>query len=415
MAPPPAEQPGLAAFEAPLQSLERLAKAQKTGEYVLATGSSEIHIYLQRGRFAWATDSRHPYEFLRHLQLHRQIDDQSIRHVIEVCRSERRPLGETLIEWKLATLDEVRASLQHQVLVAVRNAARATTGGSLFLARPQFHDYDERLTFGLHEILDALGPVSSPSPVPALPPNAARPVNLVAARIMAMAPSVANVRVFRDGHCTEDAPAGKGALRPSASLAQLVLSVDCDFAAIRTDTGSVVGAHLGERTFAFASIPTTQHYGQTIAALRYAGWTPPEHHRSKDRSTPTSWSVGDPACAPGLADMIEWDREMLAVVVADARGNVLQATGRATIERAQVSDWLVRRLLPFAALGANLGGEGDRHFGLGDAHTWAFGAHYGSDGHSAWLLIHRRTQQGLGWAGLNAELRLLGVNTRGGA
>ncbi len=409
----------MTAFEAPLQSLERLAAALKTGEYVLATGSSEIHVYLQRGRFAWATDSRHPYEFLRHLQLHRQIDDQSMRHVIEVCRSERRPLGETLIEWKLATLEEVRASLLHQVLVAVRNAARATAGGSLFLERPQFRDYDERLTFGLQDILDALGPPSSPSPVPVLPlpsTGPAKPAQLVAPRIMASAPGVANVCVFRDGECTEDQPAAKGAPRPSAALAQLVLSEGCDFAAIRTDTGSVVGAHLGESAaFAFASIPTTQHYGQTLAALRCAGWTPPEHHRSKDRPSPPSWSMGDPARAPGLAEMIDWDREMLAVVVADARGNVLHATGRATIEQSEVAGWLTRLLLPFAALGAHLGGEGDRHFGLGDGQCWAFGAHFGNEGHSAWLLIHRRTQQGLGWAGLNAQLRLLGVTTRGGA
>lgn len=404
-------------FEAPLVSLERLSADRKTGEYVLATGSSEIHVYLQRGRFAWATDSSRPYEFLRHLQLHRQIDDQSMRHVIEVCRSERRPLGETLIEWKLATLEEVRASLHHQVLVAVRNATRATSGGSLFLERPQFRDYDERLTFGLKEILDPLGPVSTPSPVPLpLPPEPAPAGRLVAPRIMGAAPGVANVCVFRDGERTEDQPPGKGALRPSLALAQLVLAQGCDFAAVRTDTGSVVGARLGDSAaFAFASIPSTEHYGQTLAALRSAGWTPPEHRRSKEQPRPPSWSIGDPARVPGLAEMIDWDREVLAVVVADAQGNILQGTGRATLSRTEVEGWLTRRLLPFAALAADLGGEGDRHFGLGDGQCWAFGARFGNEGHSAWLLIHRRTQQGLGWAGLNAQLRLLGVTTRGGA
>lgn len=128
----------------PVEELYRLARATANGELICAAMQLEIHVFLQAGRIAWATDSRHPFAFASHLQRIARIDPDTLRQVVEECRRERLPLGETLVEWGLASWDGVRTALAHQISLAVSQLATLELAQTLFLERA-FRDYDERL------------------------------------------------------------------------------------------------------------------------------------------------------------------------------------------------------------------------------------------------------------------------------
>jgi hypothetical protein len=406
----------VAVTEPVLRALERLMAQLKTGEFVLATPSSEVHIYLQRGRFAWATASAHPYEFRRHLQRRCHIDDETMREVIEFCRRERRPLGETLVAWNLATVEDVRASLTHQLRLALRAATAHDDVASLFLERPQFLEYDERLTFSLEELQcgDASAVTRMPPPVP-LPIATPAPREARAApSLLAAAPWLTNVCVFRGGALVEDLPSEPGVARPSPELVQLLDRAGCDFAAVRGASEDVLGARVAEHTYVFASTASLTHSGATLQTLRRAGWRPPEQHEDRGGVAPPSWRVGATAQASWLPELLGYDREILAVAVSDARGALQQAVGRPSLAPELVATWLAERLVPFAELAAGLVAGAGAHFALGDAGCWAFVAPVGTAQHAC-VLAHRRSPQGLGWAALNAQLRLLGAQTHGGA
>src|SRR5690242_4483859 len=90
-------------------------KSGASGEFICASSALEVHVHLQLGRVAWATDSRHAFVFTRHLQEHAALTKEQFREVLEECRRNHLPLGETLVRWGLATLAQVRAALRHQI------------------------------------------------------------------------------------------------------------------------------------------------------------------------------------------------------------------------------------------------------------------------------------------------------------
>src|SRR5262245_25437261 len=98
-----------------LDRIAALASQNASGELICASDSVEVHVFLQRGRIAWATDSTRPLAFTRHLLQTAQIDVEVFREILESCRREKRPLGETLIAWGVATREEVRDALRHQI------------------------------------------------------------------------------------------------------------------------------------------------------------------------------------------------------------------------------------------------------------------------------------------------------------
>lgn len=163
----------------PLDIIAELANRNASGELICASESVEVHIYFQRGRVAWATDSARPLAFTRALLESAQIDVNIFREILESCRREKRPLGETLVAWGVASREEVREALRHQVDLAVTLLAESGTMQTLFLNRPQqFANYDPDLTFALEEIVarrnSEFPPPTRPSSniraLPALPP-----------------------------------------------------------------------------------------------------------------------------------------------------------------------------------------------------------------------------------------------------
>lgn len=169
----------------PLASLTEVAGTQKSGEFICVSPSREIHVFLQRGRVAWAIDSAHPYEFSKELRRRVSIDAQVFREVVESCRRDRLPLGETLVAWNIASLEEVRAALAHQVGLALASLDALQVASKVFLERGSFAHYDERLTFELAEVLAAPRPDGARSaPVPDVapaPPVAPAPAPALAA------------------------------------------------------------------------------------------------------------------------------------------------------------------------------------------------------------------------------------------
>ncbi|HSD88959.1 MAG TPA: hypothetical protein VLB44_15635, partial [Kofleriaceae bacterium] len=164
----------------PIDELQRLSRAGVNGELICAASQVEIHVFLQAGRIAWATDSRHPFAFASHLQTIARIDPDTLRQVVEECRRERLPLGETLVEWGLANWDGVRTALAHQISLAVSQLESLDVAQTLFLERG-FRDYNEKLTFAVGDFVTAAPTIEpEPAPEPRAPqaPAAAEPRGL---------------------------------------------------------------------------------------------------------------------------------------------------------------------------------------------------------------------------------------------
>ena len=132
-------------------TLKDLVEMGADGEFIARAQEWEIHIHLQEGKVAWATSSTSKYAFTRHLNEHFGIDSEAIRTVVEECRKTRRPVGETLIEWGVATEDQIRTSLKAQIAQAMSALCQGTDTETIFLARES--TYAQPLVFDLEELL----------------------------------------------------------------------------------------------------------------------------------------------------------------------------------------------------------------------------------------------------------------------
>src|SRR3990172_376544 len=105
--------------DTPLSQLLGLADSAASGEFVCESDGAEAHVFLQSGRIAWASDSRHPRAFTQHLKEHAGLDAGSREEAVAEARRSHVPIGETLVAWKLATKEQVRAALRCQIDLAL--------------------------------------------------------------------------------------------------------------------------------------------------------------------------------------------------------------------------------------------------------------------------------------------------------
>ncbi len=140
------------AVKTPCERIHEIVENAGSGELICAGNNVEVHMYFQDGRIAWAIDSQRPRAFSRRIQELASIDSHTLREVVEECRRDRLPLGETLVSWGLSSWDAVRAALQHQIAHAMNALLGMKNGQTLFLDRDYPH-YNERLTFALEEVL----------------------------------------------------------------------------------------------------------------------------------------------------------------------------------------------------------------------------------------------------------------------
>jgi hypothetical protein len=141
--------------------LVALARAGASGELVCACEQGESHLYLQRGRVAWANDCKHQRAFTSHLKEHAKVDPAAIEDVVADCRATKRPLGEALVERNLATEAQVRAALRHQIGLALHIGECCNDGTAVFLQR-DYDVYDVRFTFDAAELVAEEGGGASP-------------------------------------------------------------------------------------------------------------------------------------------------------------------------------------------------------------------------------------------------------------
>ena len=415
--------------EKPLSTLKDIASASGTGEFICASAGAEVHVFLQRGRVAWATDSQHPFAFTRHLQQVADIDPDSFRDILDSCRREKRPLGETLVSWGVATWDDVRAALRHQIGLALELLARGGAAQTLFLDRTtQFAQYDSGLTFELEGLLP--GPPVAPSP-PAPPAGEAAPLHApradLARRLFELVEGVVWAEVLDGTSVLEAMPSLEppGAPAPSGRFeGEIVRRTVLDLAelvAIRTPEGTLAGVGLDAPRSLWCRLTPDATVGAALSALSAYGAqerTTGELGPPMSRGTP--WVIGEDAAVATteLVDFLGRAPETLAALITDMADGPWSCGAGSGLPPEYAIDLVRRRGRALATprlfqeperpdLGADVGFR-FRSMLTRERRVWCFGAEIGvTRRHIVWLLLDRRSSQGLGWAYLTSLSRQL--------
>lgn len=406
----------------PIAALSEHAKSGRSGELVCVCSAGEVHVYLQNGRVAWATDSQHPFAFGSSLQESAAIDVDTFRHVVEECRRDRLSLGETLVAWGLASWEDVRASLLHQIRLALGVLASAdeATAQLLFLER-SYRRYKEELTFELGELM-----VEAPSPALAaasLPPMstslATRPD--LAKQLRSSIEGLSWVEVIEAERVVDSDPESSGPRVPS-SLARTTLLDGADFVAVRAARSAIVGLSLGPARTLWSRLAPEATFGAVVASISALA---PRKSRASDapsgpHTSAAPWRVGGADAATMLAidSFLDRAHDVLGVVVLAGEAETIVRAGRASgrLDQDSCIDVARRRARcftsggvtasdprPLASLGFYL-----RTLVSGEAELWCFGAELAPEtGETVWLFLDRGSSQGLGWACLSAITRAL--------
>lgn len=407
----------------PLDELVILAAANASGEFICTSPVGEIHAFLQDGRIAWAIDSRHPFAFAAHLQEAAGIDVETFRRVVQDCRRDKLPLGETLVARRLTTLEGVRKSLAHQIGQALSLLATVDGVQPLFLERA-YRKYDYRLTFGVQEFIGDRAPVRDA--LPALPvvdaPALADRTDL-ARQLRTLVDGVTWVEVFEDDRMVDANPSSLAPRTPPDLVRTTVLD-GADFVAVRAARNSVVGLSLchPQSRSVWCRISADSTFGAVVAAVCSVVAVSRSSNPATTRPDVATWSLGSEASGPNtiIRSFMQRADDVLAAVVLAAHGDhaPLAGCGSSALESRQCLDLAQRRRRSIAvALGSLTAGDDvserldSSGFYLktmvsGEAHLWCFGAEL-AGGESLWLFLHRGTSQGLGWAYLAALTRAL--------
>lgn len=391
--------------QGPLDELCQEAIRQRSGEFICA-GAAEVHVFLQRGRVAWATDSSHPFEFVRQLRERCGITEETFREVLKECRQSHVPLGQTLVSWGLASWQDVRAALEHQLRLALATLAALRPGASMFLERQKFAEYDEKLTFSLHELLEA--EEEQPAEAEEEQPVAS-PVS--ASELLAAIRGASWIQILEGGRCVDAAPDAELPAVP-AELAERSLRDGADFVALRGADRSILGANLGLGTLQlWCMLSRGSAFGMAVSVLSTRGLLAKADPAATAATLePVSWRIGDTAACTYSEQVFEFGRDVLALLSVGADGTIVAGSGRAGIA-AEACEALVRRRA--GALAATIPGApgpveslgfGLRSMVTGEPEVWCFGAETEQARPSAtlWVITRREAVQGIGWACLTA-------------
>lgn len=311
----------------PLETLSELATGKASGELICASSDVEVHVYFQRGRIAWATDSGHPLAFTKRLLDTARVDIEVFREILESCRREKRPLGETLVTWGVASREQVRAALKHQIDLAMTALFAAGPVQTLFLNRSsQFAAYDASLTFALGEVTG--GPIE-PEVVTSVsrttlrerveedvaPERVARPG--LAARLQASV-GAEWIEVLDDRRVVESLPLHSSASRLSTMLIDATIEDGAELVALRNGEGTLGGAALsdGRSIWCMAAVETT--IGELVAGLASIANEAPPASREIAIDPGELWATTNSAEIEILRDFATRVPELRAAFVTDA-------------------------------------------------------------------------------------------------
>jgi hypothetical protein len=289
-----------------LERLRSLQTEEASGEFIAAAGDLEVHVFLQRGRVAWATSSRARQTFREYLSHECGVSQERITEALERCRELRANIGEALVALSIATAEQVKAALRAQVATALAQLQQSRVPHVLFLRRERaFASYDPQLTFALGEVL---------SPRPEAPGPSAPQVDLVPAAHRAL-PQLRWVEHVVDGALARRAPNGPSSGSPAWHAATIATGVQQVL--IRQAGSLTLGVRLeGGRSSLWGRLDDGLAPGAAQEAFMALGEASPPPGEPRRRDGPPT-SVGPcPASAAGrLQRLLLEDSDLSAVAL----------------------------------------------------------------------------------------------------
>jgi hypothetical protein len=367
----------------PLERLRRLCERRASGELVFASNELDARMYLHHGQLAWATSSSCPPAFVQHLVDRCGLDRDALRELVDECRKGRRPIGDTLVESKLATPFEIRDALRHQIATVLAVLPTESLESARFVERAGAdRAYGEAFLFDLADVW---------------PVNAGTyRDDWLARRAFELVGGAERVEVVRSGVVNARYPleaSFEGPSTPIASLARLGIELAVVRGRERTelvqmlDLSRALVVTLGPRTAVRAA----------MAALVELTGEPREApvHPLGGRAA-LRW-VGDrpPSLSPRIEEILRTTSELLCIAVGEGR-ELEWAVGRDGID--------FRSLASLIGASAPIFHRADRPISVAFAgeHVWTFGvAIPGRRPRHLWLSLVRSAGLGLGWM-LNA-------------
>ncbi|AKU93500.1 hypothetical protein AKJ09_00164 [Labilithrix luteola] len=398
----------------PLETLTELASGHASGELICASSSVEVHVYFQNGRVAWATDSGHPLAFTKKLLEGARVDIDVFREILESCRREKRPLGETLITWGVANREEVRAALKHQIDLATTALLNAGPVQTLFLNRSsQFAAYDSSLTFSLEELTG--GPrVEAPSVVTSVHERMDRPG--LATRLQALV-GADWIEVLDGNAVVESLPLPSSASRVSTMLFDATLGDGAELVAIRTGEGTLGGAALAEARSIWCRTSPETTIGALVAGLTSIANDAPPASREVALDPGELWTTASSEEIELLRSFAARIPELRAAFVTDAVAmDHVYGVGRPSISAARTSSLVVARmralLTAFDAQAARTSPDAarsPRRMMTQEPDFLVFAEELVIEHihRVVWILLDRSSSKGLGWGHASALGRRL--------
>lgn len=395
----------------PALRLVELCSLRSSGELICSSELGEIHVYLQRGRLAWATDSTHPFAFAAYLRREENIDADTLRHVVDECRKHKLPLGETLVAWKLVTWDRVRAALLHQINLALDVLGKASSGETLFLPRT-YDEYDQRLIFGLDELdFDLRRASAEPESTPPAPAMGSD----LPHRLRSSIEGLEWVETLENARPVEPERPHSEPRTPEPFVRSTLLD-GADFVALRARGHVLVGIRLTSSRSVWCQVAASSTLGGVISAV--CAVAERDDADPPDRGLPTSaqWRVGgDHSAIETLGAFGCRAQEVLAALVLPTGGSAAPTAGWGTLDLDLCTSLGRRRSTglqhaPVAEDGParwmDSVGFGRKSLVTGESGLWCCGMELGTES-TLWLFLRRDTPQGLAWAYMTSVGRAL--------
>lgn len=391
------------AMESMFEMLRGLAAREASGEIVAAGDDLEVHVYFHRGRVAWGTSSSEPSAFLSYLVQTYGVDADGLREVIEECRRTRQRFGETLVDWGLATTDQVRDALRHQIAGAVRALAAIRPSDALFLNKALA--YSDELTFDLSDVL----------PEDEAPPAAAAEDAELVGQLLRSAPDVIWAAVEPGGLLQGPYESRGRAARGLFPRLQETLE-DASEAVLRCVSGAILARPTGRGGWLMAAVPAGVGLGLPTAVMAHLlGATP------RPRRAPATGGALTRHASPALEPLLDPMEQVMAttddltsafVLQGDAQGGVARgqsgfdgavAVGRGLAEILELPlstcfDAVGTKPLRYERVSVHVLRGGTHYFGIGLQRQ---------PGATLWLALGGDTSPGMGWALLTAVARQL--------
>ncbi len=371
--------------------LRELVRDSRSGEYVCVSGEEEAHVFLQRGRVAWAADTRHPYAFSRFLKERGGVPEARLTEVIEECGKLHSPIGEKLIEHGLATSEMVHRALKHQVALAMETLVALANPRAVFLVR-RFREYRIDLTFELVTFFPT-------QPLHVADLEAVETPAVLLSRLSRLVPELSWAQVLKGKEVIERAFSGEVEGKVPDALVDIMEGQRLDVTIIRSSSGALVGVGIpgASGTSLWCEVGCGAALGGAVARiwtlLGLSSLTPPPQ---REPSPPLT--VGEQSLAVEVAlECLLKEPALLGVFAGESPSSLCGATRHDAITSVAQQRWELLSMAP---------GTSPRVGTLASG-LWCLGTRIKDTSESLWVVAEGRMPQGLLWAQLPSLERSL--------